>query len=50
MIDGRAARFGLIGSIRRLSDRAGLRLADLVKQNRAPWSFEVEARPFKEKW
>jgi NADP-dependent 3-hydroxy acid dehydrogenase YdfG len=24
--------------------------ADLVKQNRAAWSFEVEARPFKEKW
>src|SRR5271154_2754675 len=24
--------------------------ADLVKQDRAAWSFEVEARPFKEKW
>jgi NAD(P)-dependent dehydrogenase (short-subunit alcohol dehydrogenase family) len=24
--------------------------ADLVKQERAAWSFEVEARPFKEKW
>ena len=24
--------------------------ADLVKQNRSAWSFEVEARPFKEKW
>jgi NAD(P)-dependent dehydrogenase (short-subunit alcohol dehydrogenase family) len=24
--------------------------ADLVKQHRAAWSFEVEARPFKEKW
>jgi NAD(P)-dependent dehydrogenase (short-subunit alcohol dehydrogenase family) len=24
--------------------------ADLVKQNRSSWSFEVEARPFKEKW
>jgi len=25
-------------------------VADLVKQDRAAWSFEVEARPFKEKW
>jgi NAD(P)-dependent dehydrogenase (short-subunit alcohol dehydrogenase family) len=24
--------------------------ADLVKQDRSAWSFEVEARPFKEKW
>ena len=24
--------------------------SDLVKQDRAAWSFEVEARPFKEKW
>jgi len=24
--------------------------ADLVKQDRTAWSFEVEARPFKEKW
>ena len=24
--------------------------ADLVKQHRSAWSFEVEARPFKEKW
>ncbi len=24
--------------------------ADLVDQDRAAWSFEVEARPFKEKW
>lgn len=24
--------------------------ADLVKQDRSTWSFEVEARPFKEKW
>ena len=24
--------------------------ADLVRQDRAAWSFEVEARPFKEKW
>jgi NAD(P)-dependent dehydrogenase (short-subunit alcohol dehydrogenase family) len=24
--------------------------ADLVKQDRAAWSFEVEARPYKEKW
>jgi NAD(P)-dependent dehydrogenase (short-subunit alcohol dehydrogenase family) len=24
--------------------------ADLVKQDRAAWSFEVEARPFKERW
>jgi hypothetical protein len=24
--------------------------ADLVKQDRAAWSFEVEAPPFKEKW
>jgi NAD(P)-dependent dehydrogenase (short-subunit alcohol dehydrogenase family) len=24
--------------------------ADLVSQDRAAWSFEVEARPFKEKW
>jgi NAD(P)-dependent dehydrogenase (short-subunit alcohol dehydrogenase family) len=24
--------------------------ADLAKQDRAAWSFEVEARPFKEKW
>ena len=24
--------------------------ADLVKQDRAAWSFEVEARPFREKW
>ena len=25
-------------------------VADLVKQDRSAWSFEVEARPFKEKW
>jgi NAD(P)-dependent dehydrogenase (short-subunit alcohol dehydrogenase family) len=33
-------------------DPAGVAViaADLVKQNRAAWSFEVEARPFKEKW
>jgi NAD(P)-dependent dehydrogenase (short-subunit alcohol dehydrogenase family) len=24
--------------------------ADLTKQDRSAWSFEVEARPFKEKW
>lgn len=24
--------------------------ADLVRQDRSAWSFEVEARPFKEKW
>jgi hypothetical protein len=24
--------------------------ADLVTQNRSAWSFEDEARPFKEKW
>jgi NADP-dependent 3-hydroxy acid dehydrogenase YdfG len=24
--------------------------ADLVKQDRAAWTFEVEARPFKERW
>ena len=24
--------------------------ADLIKQGRSAWSFEVEARPFKEKW
>jgi NAD(P)-dependent dehydrogenase (short-subunit alcohol dehydrogenase family) len=33
-------------------DPAGVAViaADLVKQDRAAWSFEVEARPFKEKW
>jgi hypothetical protein len=24
--------------------------ADLVRRDRSAWSFEVEARPFKEKW
>jgi hypothetical protein len=23
---------------------------DVLKQDRTAWSFEVEARPFKEKW
>ena len=33
-------------------DPAGVAViaADLVSQDRAAWSFEVEARPFKEKW
>ena len=25
-------------------------VADLVRQDRSAWSFEVEARPFKEHW